>query len=461
MPTVRAAKTKIELKPYSDKQKMLATWWMPGLSPYADCDVLIADGAVRSGKTMVGSASYIMWAMYNFNHQNFAIVGKSLDSIRRNLWLPLQQWLIDIGISVLRLKETSNGYILKYSYIKDSKKYKIENYIYLFGGKDEGAAAYIQGITLAGLFSDETTLLPESFINQAVARCSVENSKMWFNCNPEGPFHWFKAKWVDKAQEKNALRIHFIMDDNPSLSKKTLDRYKRSWDGVFYQRFVLGEWASAEGSIYSTFATNHKRFLIENPKQWLRENNQRLCALYIGVDWGHNGSANVIVATGLTDSYEHVLILKEMYTKELLDPEQLYKKHISFIDQISQEYNMIPTIYADNAEMMLVRGLKNASIRAGLNASVQPCVKYEIIDRIAVENTLFAQDRIKISSGCTHMIDALNTATWQPKEIGKVQKDIRLDNGSSNIDSLDAFEYSICGRMRQLNVDYTKFRHKS
>lgn len=109
------------------------------------------------------------------------------------------------------------------------------------------------GITAAGVFLDEVALMPQSFVNQALARCSVKGSKYWFNCNPEGPNHWFKVEWIDKKKEKNILHLHFTMDDNPSLDEETKDRYKKMFVGVFYQRFILGLWVLAEGIIYPNF----------------------------------------------------------------------------------------------------------------------------------------------------------------------------------------------------------------
>src|SRR5690606_11905599 len=96
-------------------------------------------------------------------------------------------------------------------------------------------------------------LMPQSIVNQATARCSVEGSKLWFNCNPAGPYHWFKLEWLDKLEEKNALHLHFTMDDNPSLSERVKERYRRMYSGVFYRRYILGLWVLAEGLIYDMF----------------------------------------------------------------------------------------------------------------------------------------------------------------------------------------------------------------
>lgn len=456
MVTTRASKAKIKLVPYSKKQKMLTTWWVPGISPYADKDVIICDGAIRSGKTTVGSMSFILWAMYTFNYTNFGIAGKSLDSLKRNLWVPLQQWFGDIGMQVVRLRETTNGYILKYSYVdKKGNTRQVENYFFLFGGKDEGSYQYVQGFTAGGFFFDECALMPQSFVNQAVARCSTEGSKIWFNCNPQGPFHWFKTDWIDKVNEKNGYHLHFKMQDNPSLSPKTLKRYNETWTGVFYQRFILGEWVAAEGTIYLTFANNVERYLINDVKSWITKNNKRLMAIYIGVDWGHNKSANVAVAVGITENYKDIIVLDEWYTKELLDPEELYKYHVKFAKNVVDNYGPC-TIYCDNAEMMLVRGLKNSIQKAQLRANVKPCIKYEIVDRIVLSNSLFAQGRIWIAGHCKWLVDGFRTSVWDMDK----KRDIRLDDGTTNIDSLDAFEYALCGHMRQIG-NYVELGNKA
>ena len=127
------------------------------------------------------------------------------------------------------------------------------NSFYLFGGKDESSQSLIQGVTLAGVLMDEVVLMPRSFVEQACARCSVTGSKLWFNCNPESPNHWFYLEWIKKAEERRALYIHFSLEDNPSLSKSIIDRYKRMYSGDFYRRFILGEWVLPSGRVYDFF----------------------------------------------------------------------------------------------------------------------------------------------------------------------------------------------------------------
>lgn len=233
-------------KKFSKNQAIVLSWWTKK-SKYKDLDIIIADGAVRSGKTLSMSLSFCLWAMYNFNNETFGLAGKTVGSFRRNVSNSLKRTLRGRGFSVEE-KRTENLLIIS----KGNRK----NQFFIFGGKDEGSQDLIQGITLAGMFFDEVALMPESFVNQAVARCSVEGSKLWFNCNPSGPYHYFKTGWIDKAEEKNALYLHFDMDDNPSLSEKMKERYRGLFSGIFYKRFIEGLWVLAEGIIYDMFSEN-------------------------------------------------------------------------------------------------------------------------------------------------------------------------------------------------------------
>ena len=230
--------------PFSKKQLDVLSWWSPS-RPSAKFDAIICDGAVRSGKTLCMSVSFISWAMFAFDNHSFAICGKTIKSVKRNVAVPLLNALRDIGFDVNE-KIASNLFEVS---LNDRK-----NTFYLFGGRDESSAALIQGMTLSGVLFDEVALMPRSFVEQAIARCSVENSKLWFNCNPEYPQHWFHREWIKKTKEKNAYYLHFTMNDNPSLSKKIRERYKTLYSGSFYDRFVLGKWVATEGLVYATTA---------------------------------------------------------------------------------------------------------------------------------------------------------------------------------------------------------------
>ena len=223
---------------FSPKQLKALRWWCRKGEQY---DGIICDGAVRSGKTLCMSVSFVSWAMLSFNGGAFAICGKTIRSVKRNLVTPLLSALRDIGFE---LHDRLSSNILEISF--GGRK----NIFYLFGGRDEGSAALIQGVTLCGVLFDEAALMPRSFVEQAVARCSVDGSKLWFNCNPEYPQHWFNTEWIKKAEEKKLYYLHFSMEDNPSLSPAMLARYRKLYSGSFYQRYVLGKWVAAEGLVY-------------------------------------------------------------------------------------------------------------------------------------------------------------------------------------------------------------------
>lgn len=236
-------KAVFKFKPFSKKQTKILTWWLP-TSPVKDYEGIIADGAIRSGKTLSMSLSFVMWAMESFDLQNFGMCGKTIGSFRRNVLFWLKLMLKARGYKV-KDQRADNLVIVT----KGDKT----NYFYVFGGKDERSQDLIQGITLAGVFFDEVALMPQSFVSQAMGRCSVDGSKYWFNCNPASPYHWFKVEYIDKAGDKKFLHLHFTMDDNLSLSEKVKDRYRRMFSGIFYKRYILGLWVMAEGVIYDLF----------------------------------------------------------------------------------------------------------------------------------------------------------------------------------------------------------------
>lgn len=228
---------------FSQKQLRVLCWWAKG-SPDAACDGILCDGAVRSGKTLCLSLSFVGWAMAAFSSMSFALCGKTIVSLERNLLTPL--------LPVLRTLGFECRYLPSRHLLTVTCRGR-ENRFYLFGGRDEGSAALIQGITLAGVLLDEVALMPRSFVEQALARCSVPGSRYWFSCNPEHPFHWFYQEWVQKIREKNILYLHFTMEDNPSLSPAVRRRYESLYSGAFYERFILGRWVAPSGAVYPMF----------------------------------------------------------------------------------------------------------------------------------------------------------------------------------------------------------------
>lgn len=223
----------------SDKQRKILAF------PYTQRDVLICDGAVRSGKTSIMMWAFVDWAMREFDGQRFGICGKTVDSASKNIVVPF--------ISMALAKERYNLRWKRADHVLEITRCGKTNYFEVFGGKDESSFMLIQGRTLAGVLLDEVVLMPESFVNQALARCSVDGSRIWFSCNPGSPQHWFYKNWIEGSTRRNALYLHFNMRDNPALSDSILARYEAMYSGVFYDRYILGKWVLAEGLIYPMF----------------------------------------------------------------------------------------------------------------------------------------------------------------------------------------------------------------
>lgn len=310
---------------FSKRQNLALTWWnRPTLKAY---DGIICDGSIRSGKTVSMTDGFVLWSMANFDRQTFALCGKTIESLRRNVVTLMPQWLE--GLCTVTERRSENKVVISLG--------NRSNSYYLFGGKDESSYALIQGITLAGVLFDEVALMPRSFVEQAMARCSVDGSKFWFNCNPENPSHWFYTEWIRKARERNILHLHFTMQDNPGLSEKTKARYEKMYAGVFYRRYILGEWVRAEGLVYPMFSRD-VHVVDKVPKQSPRHR------YYVSVDYG---TVNPFAA-GLYDydpAAHRATMVRELYYKggsdNRVDNEAYYTMLCKLIGDYPIEYIII------------------------------------------------------------------------------------------------------------------------
>lgn len=418
-------------KPFSRKQMRIMTWWCPA-SPVSDMDGIIADGAVRSGKTVPMAISFVNWAMESFKDYEFAICGKTIGSLRRNVINTLKKQLPDAGYEYEE-RRTDNMLTIQ----KGARL----NTFYLFGGNDERSQDLIQGMTLAGVLFDEVALMPASFVEQAEARCSVDGAKMWYNCNPKGPSHFFKKEYVDKAAEKRLYYLHFTMDDNLTLTEKVKERYKRQFAGVFFQRNVLGLWVTAEGKIYTAFSDDNiipkSEWYAEKDGKYTHPLREQIVDVTMGVDFGGNRSAHAFNLTGFTRGYRQLITLKERHLTKALTPNQLESEFVQFVEECRSEYPALRVVYCDSAEQVLIRGFRNALAVSGIPVVVKNARKGEIIDRIHFYSSMQNQHRYFVISDCVATIDAFENAVWDDKK-----DNTRLDDGTINIDSLDAQEYS-------------------
>ncbi|OOM73982.1 terminase-like family protein [Clostridium puniceum] len=380
-----------QFKPFSKKQRKVLNWWTHK-SPVKNADGIIADGAIRSGKTVSMALSFVMWAMETFDGENFAMCGKTVLSFRRNVW------------SVLKLMLISRGYKYKdhktENYIEISRNKKT-NYFYIFGGKDEASQDLIQGITLAGIFFDEVALMPESFVNQGTGRCSVKGSKFWFNCNPSGPLHWFKVNWIDKIKEKNLLYLHFTMDDNLSLAEEIKQRYKNNYVGVFFKRYILGLWVMAEGAIFDMWNKLNEILESELPsgyKSFIR---------YIAIDYG---TTNPMVFLDVYDDGDTIWIPREYYYDSKVEQAQKTDKQyaddlVKFIEEGSYPRYIIldPSAASFKAELRS-RGLR---VKDADN---------EVSDGIRMTATMISQRKIKmVKDKCKRTIGDITSYIWDAK----------------------------------------------
>lgn len=370
---------------FSQKQLMVLSWWVNPETK--NKDAIICDGSIRAGKTLTMSLSYVFWIMHNFNNEQFGMAGKTIGSLRRNVVRPLKRMLAGRGYLVKDARSDNR---------LDISKGNITNSIILFGGKDEGSQDLVQGVTTAGFFFDEAALMPESFVNQAVGRCSVDSSKLWFNCNPAGPHHWFKTNWIDQLKIKNAIRIHFTMDDNPSLSEHIRERYRRTYSGVFYQRYILGLWVLSEGIIYDNF---DKQTMVANPPA-----NVTFTNYYVSCDYG-TLNPTVFLLWGLFDGTWYCL--KEYYysgrqTQKQRTDEQYADDLAKFLGDIKAKIIVDPSA----ASFITLLKDRDYSVIKADN---------EVVDGIRATQTAMNTGKIVFTDRCQNLFKELGSYVWDEK----------------------------------------------
>ena len=345
---------------------------------------ILCDGAVRSGKTVSMVLGFFLWSMSTFQGGTFAICGKTVGALRRNILQNLPSWLS--GLFFVREHRTENKLV-----VWDLTGR--QNTYYLFGGRDESACQLIQGITLAGVLLDEAALMPRSFVEQACARCSVEGSKLWFNCNPEGPEHWLYKEWIQKAGEKNLLHLHFTMDDNPSLSQSIRRRYENLYTGVFYRRFILGQWCMAEGLVYGF-----------DPDIHLGEPEHSGGRYYISVDYGTRNP----FSAGLWQVCDgKAYRLREYYhsgrdTGQMLTDEEYCDALETLAGDLNVEFVVIDP--SASSLMTALRRRGRFSVRKANN---------QVLPGIRLVATLLKTGVLKISPSCRDAIREFGLYRWE------------------------------------------------
>ncbi|WP_291244597.1 PBSX family phage terminase large subunit [Fournierella sp.] len=381
---------KFEFRPFSVRQLKVLTWWRPE-SPVHHKDGIIADGSVRSGKSSIMSLSFVMWAMENFDGQAFGLCGKTVGSFRRNVLRPLRIMLRGRGYD---MTERRGENLIAIS--KDGR----ENIFYIFGGKDEGSQDLIQGITLAGLFCDEVALMPESFVNQATARCSVAGSKWWFNCNPEGPEHWFFRNWIKKRESKNLIYLHFTMDDNPSLPEAIKDRYRMQYAGVFYERYILGRWCVSEGLVYDMVAKEPERFIMRGSTVGM------MGRFFVSVDYGTKNPCSM--GLWCVNDGTAVRIKESYYDSRKIQAQRTDEEHYEALCKLTQGYYVERVIVDPSAASFI------ETIRRHGKFMVRPA-ENDVLNGIRVVSALLVSGRLKIHESCTNARREFGMYRWDDK----------------------------------------------
>ena len=382
-----------KFRTFSKKQRMLLNWWHKD-KKYHDMDGIIADGAIRSGKTVAMVLSFVIWAMVTFSGENFIMAGKTVGSFRRNVLAPLKSMMISRGYDLEDLRSenlltiTRNG---------------VTNYFYIFGGKDEASQDLVQGITAAGCYLDEVALMPESFVDQATGRLSVEGSKMWFNCNPRGPLHWFKLHWIDQRGRKRLLYLHFTMEDNPSLSETVRERYRRMYGGIFYDRFVLGKWTVSDGLVYPMFDKS-RHVSAEVPD----------CPRYvISCDYGTVNPTSM----GLWGESDGIWYrLREYYyaaRREGLS--RTDEEHYAGLETLAEDLPVECVVVDPSAASFIACIARHGKFRV-MKA------KNDVLSGIRQVSDALQADKIRICAGCEDILREFSQYCWNASAAGDVPK---------------------------------------
>lgn len=377
----------------------------------------ILSGSVRSGKTFVALLAFIIMVAKSRPDDTFILCAKTITSVRRNC--------IDFITKIC-------GNDFKHSIFAKSGEL-FGRKIFLEGANDLRAENKIRGMTLSGAYCDEITLFTPDFFNMLLSRLSMPNAWLIGTTNPDSPGHWLKINYIDRQAELNLKLYEFLLNDNTTLDHEFTENIKREFTGVFYDRFILGKWVAAEGVIYRSFADNPCKYIFNK----LPEN---LSFITIGIDYGASKSKTVFVATGFSAGMRNIYVLAEKYLDGIHDPQDIYNHFKKFYYDICDKYGAPSMCYADYGALgqVISRGMQSMCISSGLPIKIQDCKKGTINDRIQLTCQLFGQNRIFIHNECTHTINAFNNAVWQENKI-----DTRLDDGTVEIDFLDAFEYSI------------------
>lgn len=383
--------------------------------PYTKYKALVCDGAIRSGKTSVMMWAFIDWAMKNFNGKRFGICGKTVDSAVKNVVEPFLQMTLTKERYSIRFRRQDK--------VVEIKRGDRENIFEIFGGKDSSSYMLIQGRTLAGVFLDEVALQPQSFVEQALARCSVSGSRYWFNCNPGPPSHWFYQEWILEAKRRNALHLHFVIDDNPALDDEIKRGYHAMYSGVFYRRYILGEWCIADGLVYPMFdKTKH-----------IATEQSSFGTYYISIDYGTMNPT----AMGLWKVHNgKAIMLKEYYYNGRKEKKQKTdSEYADDLERFAEGYTIERVIIDPSAASFKeeIRRRGKFSIMDANNA---------VLDGIRFTASLLLTGRITFDQSCENTFAEFGAYCWEDNS----QTDAVVKDNDHSMDQMRYFCQTIMRR---------------
>lgn len=383
--------------------------------PYTKYEAIICDGSIRSGKSSIMMWAFVKWGMMNFDGQRFAICGKSVDSCIKNVIQPF------LAMSLAR--ETYRLRWRRIDKVLEVQNGNTTNLFEVFGGKDESSFALIQGRTLAGVLLDEVALQPRSFVEQALARCSVSGSRFWFNCNPGPPSHWFYQEWIKQTERHKALHLHFLLEDNPALDPEIVERYKNTYAGVFYRRYILGEWCVADGLVYPMF-DKAKHIATEQHSGGV---------YYISIDYGTLNPT----AIGLWQLRNgKAVMLKEYYYDGRKQKHQKTDEEYADDLEAFAEGYQIERVIVDPSAASFKETLRRRGKFAVMDAN------NAVLDGIRLTGSLLLAGRILFDASCENTFDEFGSYCWDEKS----QTDAVVKESDHAMDMIRYFAYTIMRR---------------
>lgn len=417
---------------FSPKQMLSMYWW--AMESTRKATGIICDGAVRSGKTISLITGFMMWSMETYSGKTFGLCGKTIKSFERNVLAPMKDIVPSLGYTLSERKSD-------HAVILTSPEGR-QNTYYIFGGNDEKSQDLIQGITLAGVYLDEVALMPESFVNQALARLSVTGAKVWMNCNPENPSHFVKREFIDGYQRRGFLHIHFVLDDNLSLSDERRRFYKAQWTGVFFRRYILGEWCLASGLVFSAFCRETMTFSDYDRDAYTM--------WFAAGDYGTMNPTAVLLI-----GYNRLLRTFDVFDEYYWDGRaSMHQKtddeYVADIAAFTKPYQ-VQSAFFDPSAASLIAALRKARVFGRLYQADN-----DVLAGIRFTSMLFALGKIRVAERCRNLIRELESYSWDEEKSVERGEDIVLKENDHTCDALRYFCYTeVYRRARAYGVEDT------